>query len=303
MRKILLLVLLLSPFRLFSQSFYEYTPDARITAMGGAAVATHADAFATFGNAASVLMDSRITQFAFSYVNFAEERYRKYSILSLGGYVRFLQKHALILGARFTIEPHTTYSYKRSGIQHFELSYGNRLSQQLSIATTVRYSRSYRHFAGRNNINGYGADVSLFLSLPVNILENAMVNIGGKISFDKPSYRYYGYYNFSSAVGMSLSMPITDEHIVDIATEVKYGALKNEDIVACKLGVEYSLMRLLFFRIGSSALRVVNLQTIPYMSIGTGFRFFHLQFDISYLVGRKESPFHKAVQVNFGVEF
>ena len=53
MKRFLLSVLTLLPLSLFAQGLYDYTPDARVAAMGGAAVATRADAFAAYGNGAS----------------------------------------------------------------------------------------------------------------------------------------------------------------------------------------------------------------------------------------------------------
>ena len=66
-------------------------------------------------------------------------------------------------------------------------------------------------------------------------------------------------------------------------------------------------MRLFYFRAGGNIARFIELQTmpehLPYATIGAGVRFFHLQFDIAYLVGKKDTPFNNAVQVNFGLDF
>ena len=44
-------------------------------------------------------------------------------------------------------------------------------------------------------------------------------------------------------------------------------------------------------------------QTIGYGTFGVGVRFFHLQFDVAYLVGKRNTPFNNAVQINFGLDF
>ena len=121
MKKVLLSILLLLPMTLSAQAFYDYTPNARVAAMGGAAIATCADAFAVFGNAASTLMEYKAVQASFSYADFAGE-YRKHRMLSGGAYARFAQRHALVVGAQINIEPKNSSGY-RPASQLFDLAY------------------------------------------------------------------------------------------------------------------------------------------------------------------------------------
>ena len=311
MRKIILSILLLMPLCLSAQQLYEHTPDARIAAMGGASVASSADAFVTFGNAASALMEYKRVQAAFSYVNFGDNRYRQNRMMSGGGYVRFAQKHALMVGLQFNIEPHGENNDRNPGMQRFELAYGYRLTDRLAIAATARYCRAYGNMSEAQNYNGGGADIALFSRLPMSFLEGAAVNIGGKLAVDTPPATKYGYYGITPSVGAALSLPFSDAHLLDISAEVKYGfssSSYNPNVFVAKIGAEYSLMRLFYFRTGGniahlSAIPNAAKNNIPYFTVGAGVRFFHLQFDIAYLVGKKNTPFDNAVQVNFGVDF
>ena len=307
MKRLLLFILTLLPLTLSAQHLYEHTPNARIAGMGGASVASRADAFATFGNAASALMEYKSVQAAFSYVNFAGEIYRKNRMLSGGAYVRFAERHALMVGLQFNLEPQNDYINQRPGAQRYELAYGYKLSDRLSIAATARFRHTYGHFADSHNFNGGGADLAVFSRLPMNFLEGATVNIGGKVAIDAPISPEYGCFGVAPSVGASLTMPFSDAHLLDITAELKYGASSREDVFVAKLGVEYSLMRLFYFRAGGNIARFIELQTmpehLPYVTIGAGVRFFHLQFDIAYLVGKKNTPFNNAVQVNFGLDF
>ena len=311
MRKIILSILLLLPLSLSAQQLYEHTPDARIAAMGGASVASKADAFATFGNAASTLMEYKTVQAAFSYVNFGDDEYRKNQMMSGGGYVRFAQRHAIMVGLQFNIEPQSESNDRNPGVQRFELAYGYRLTNRLAIAATARYCRTYGNVYDGLNYNGGGADIALFSRLPMNFLEGAAVNIGGKVAVDTPPSTKYGYYGITPSVGAALSLPFSDAHLLDISAEVKYGFSGDSDnpnAFMAKIGAEYSLMRLFYFRAGGniahlSAASNVAKQNIPYLTVGAGVRFFHLQFDIAYLVGKDHTPFNNAVQVNFGIDF
>ena len=300
MRRFLLTVFALLPLSLFAQGLYEYTPDARIAAMGGAAVATRADAFAVYGNAASALMEYKVVQASFSYTNFAGD-YSKYTSLAGGAYVRFAQRHSIVLGLQFNNEPKVDEIIPTS--QRYDLGYGYRFSERISAAVTARFRRTNNFPTTEQNYIGGGVDLAIFSRLPMNFVEGAVLNVGGKLSIDNPLAPHYGYYTITPAVGTSLSLPFSDSHLLDITTEVKYGASKREDIFAAKIGAEYSLMRLFYLRAGGNIAKVTDLPSFGYGTFGVGVRFFHLQFDIAYLVGKKSLPMHNAVQINFGLDF
>lgn len=304
-RSIFILFALISA-SLSAQGLYDYTPNARVAAMGGAGVATQADAFATFGNAAASLMQYKIVQAAGSYTNFSGEPYNQYSMWAAGAYARFAQRHALVVGMQFNAEQRNDYNNKRPGVQRFDLAYGYKLSERVALAATARYRRTYGYFLDDDNYNGGGVDLSVFSRLPMKFMDGAMLSIGGKLSIDAPIAPQYNYTGVTPAVGVSLSMPFSDSQLLDLSTEVKYGISSREDIFAAKLGAEYSLMRLLYLRAGANVSRIIggiNEQTIGYGTLGVGVRFFHFQFDVAYLVGKRNTPFNNAVQINFGLDF
>lgn len=304
-RSIFILFALIST-SLWAQGLYDHTPDARVAAMGGAGVATQADAFATFGNAASALMEYKTVQVAFAYTDFAGEVYRKNRMLSGGGYVRFAHRHALVVGLQFNMEPRIEVLDRRPGAQRFDLGYGYKLSDRVALAATARYHRAYGNIVYDDNYDGGGLDLALFSQLPIQLMEGAKVNIGAKLAFDAPVKPDYDRYGIAPAVGVGLSLPFTDGHKLDLTSELRYGISSREDIFAAKLGAEYSLMRLLYLRAGANVSRIIggmHEQTIGYGTFGVGVRFFHLQFDVAYLVGKRNTPFNNAVQINFGLDF
>lgn len=306
MKKYLLVLLTLLSVDALAQQLYDHTPNARVAAMGGAGVATQADAFAAFGNAASALMEYKTVQVAFAYTDFSGEVYRKNRMLSGGGYVRFAQRHALVVALQFNMEPRIEALDRRPGAQRFDLGYGYKVSDRVAVAATARYRRTYGHLFDDNNYNGGGADLAVYSQLPLSFMEGAKVNLGAKLAFDAPVCPEYDRYGIAPAVGAGLSLPFTDGHKLDITTELRYGVSSREDIFSAKVGAEYSLMRLLYIRAGGNVSRLIgamNDQTLGYGTIGAGVRFFHLQFDIAYLFGKRNTPLNNAVQISVGLDF
>lgn len=306
MRRCLLVLFALFATHAWAQELYDHTPNARTAAMGGASVATQADAFAAFGNAASAAMEYKTVQVAFAYTDFAGEVYRKNRMLSGGGYVRFAQRHALVVGLQFNMEPRIEALDRRPGAQRFDLGYGYKVSDRVAIAATARYRRTYGHLFDDNNYNGGGADLAVYSQLPLSFMEGAKVSLGAKLAFDAPVCPEYDRYGIAPSVGAGLSLPFTDGHKLDVTAELRYGASSREDIFSAKVGAEYSLMRLLYVRAGGNVSRLMyeNLgSTIGYGTIGAGVRFFHLQFDVAYLFGKRNTPLNNAVQISVGLDF
>lgn len=306
MRRCLLVLFALFATHAWAQELYDHTPNARTAAMGGASVANQADAFAAFGNAASVAMEYKTVQVAFAYTDFAGEVYRKNRMLSGGGYVRFAQRHALVVGLQFNMEPRIEALDRRPGAQRFDLGYGYKVSDRVAIAATARYRRTYGHLFDDNNYNGGGADLAVYSQLPLSFMEDAKVSLGAKLAFDAPVCPEYDRYGIAPSVGAGLSLPFTDGHKLDVTAELRYGASSREDIFSAKVGAEYSLMRLLYVRAGGNVSRLMyeNLgSTIGYGTIGAGVRFFHLQFDVAYLFGKRNTPLNNAVQISVGLDF
>lgn len=306
MRRCLLVLFALFATHAWAQELYDHTPNARTAAMGGASVATQADAFAAFGNAASAAMEYKTVQVAFAYTDFAGEVYRKNRMLSGGGYVRFAQRHALVVGLQFNMEPRIEALDRRPGAQRFDLGYGYKVSDRVAIAATARYRRTYGHLFDDNNYNGGGADIAVYSQLPLSFMEGAKVSLGAKLAFDAPVCPEYDRYGIAPSVGAGLSLPFTDGHKLDVTAELRYGASSREDIFSAKVGAEYSLMRLLYVRAGGNVSRLMyeNLgSTIGYGTIGAGVRFFHLQFDVAYLFGKSNTPLNNAVQISVGLDF
>ena len=195
---------------------------------------------------------------------------------------------------------------RRPGAQRFDLGYGYKVSDRVALAATARYRRTYGHLFDDNNYNGGGADLAVYSQLPLSFMEGAKVNLGAKLAFDAPVCPEYDRYGIAPAVGAGLSLPFTDGHKLDITTELRYGVSSREDIFSAKVGAEYSLMRLLYVRAGGNVSRLIgamNDQTLGYGTIGAGVRFFHLQFDIAYLFGKRNTPLNNAVQISVGLDF
>lgn len=302
-----MLSLLIATATVSAQNFYNVSPNARATALGGATLAIQGDAYPTFGNPASPLLQFQYKsiQAAFAYTTFSESAMSNYRLMAFGGYGRVAIQHAISVGGQFAIEPHDATTGKRSGMQRFDLGYGYQLGDNIALAATARYRRSYGHGteSGVANFDSGGLDIALFSRLPIAIKEGAMLNLGAKLTYESAASLGYDAYTFAPSVGAGIWLPFGDGHTLESAAELQYGLCGSNNVVCAKLGVEYGLMQLLYFRCGGNLYHLHNATTIGYGSVGLGVRFFHLQFDVAYSVGRRGTPMHNAVQFSAGLDF
>ena len=307
-RLLLLIVAAVIASAVSAQTFSDVSPNARATAMGGASLAVQGDAYPTFGNAASPLLaiQYKSIQAGFGYTTFAGSAMRQYRMMAFGGYGRVALRHMVSVGGQFLIEPHNPATGLRSGAQRFDLGYGFKASDCVAVAVTGRYRRSYGHSGMAESVGDFdsgGFDVALFGRWPVRAIEGAMFNFGAKISYDSTSATAYDAYAFSPAVGAGLWVPFVDGHTLEPSVELRYGYGKAVQMTSAKVSIEYGLMQLLYFRCGGNVLYLNDSTPIGYGTVGVGVRFFHLQCDVAYSVGRRGTPMHNAVQFSVGLDF
>ena len=136
---------------------------------------------------------------------------------------------------------------------------------------------------------------------------------------DKTTYSAAGYYKFNMQHLLAGGWRTFgfDERLKDKSVSLAY-AYRLNDIVALGLtadyarfvrerseggiGMEYSLMQLLQFRVGYHG-GESRLYYPDYFSLGVGVRFMHLCFDAGYTVAKKASPMHNAYSFTIGLDF
>ena len=212
----------------------------------------------------------------------------------------------------FYIEPIWQYTGKRPGAQRYEVAYGYKASERFAFAITARFIRTYGHDKGGCTIwdyNSGGLDFSVSAQLPTKLLDGAAIaKLGAKLSTDLCDDYLYNNYLFGATLGCGLMLPFTDSHSLEVGVDAKYGLAGIwGHTIAGSIGAEYTLMQLLYFRIGGNVAhytdKFVNFNTIGYGTIGVGVRFFHLQFDVAYSAGRRNAPMSNMVQFSVGLDF
>lgn len=312
-RFVIILSLILSAQWTSAQNFYNTPSDARATAMGGVSMAVTGDAYATSTNPSAALFGRKTIQAAFGYTKFSGEPMRHNRMMSFAVYGKVENRHLFAAGGNFGIEPILEYSGKRPGVQRYEVAYGYKATERFAFAVTARYARTYGHYRGGCIIwdfNTGGIDFSVTGQLPTKILDGAAVaTLGAKLTGCLGgSMPEYDIYIFGASVGGGLVMPFTDSHSLEIGVDAKYGwAGDCGHMVYGGIGAEYTLMQLLYFRIGGNITHYtdpyVDYRTIGYGTIGVGVRFFHLQLDVSYSAGRRNAPMANMFQFSVGLDF
>lgn len=296
-----------------AQEFYGVGANARSTAMGGVSMAVTGDAYATSSNASAALFSPKNIQFAFGYNLFSGEMMSQNRLMSFGVYGKVAPRHMLAAGGNFYIEPIWNKTGKRPGAQRYELAYGYKATERFAFAVTARYFRTYGHDSGGCvywDLDSAGLDFAVSAQLPTKLLDDkAIVKLGAKLTGNLGAIPEYNTYLFKTDLGAGLFMPFTDSHALEVGADIRYGwAGDFGHMVAGGIGAEYTLMQLLYFRIGGSIEHCSDSwygdsKTMGYGTIGVGIRFFHLQCDVSYSAGRRNTPLANMVQFSVGLDF
>ncbi|MBP3482401.1 MAG: PorV/PorQ family protein [Alistipes sp.] len=303
----------------YGQEYLTINPNARTSAMGDASVAVTGDAWSVFGNAAAPLFEYKNIQAQFSYTPWQSDVAGGYYLLSLGGYVKISDRHALSVGGRMYQEPKLTevsagwdnYPFvpkdennnpihlktTRPNGKALDVAYGYKVCDKVGLSLTARYGH-YATGIGSNS-NTIGFDLAVYSSLPLNILDGAKINIGAKaanlgfsfgdIKSDLP---------ISGKVGASLYAPFSDAHALEGTVDLGY-MYQSESMKTfmANVGVEYTLMQLLAVRAG------YGYNYYGYATVGLGLRFMHIQIDASYWVAAKSCPWRNTFRVGVGIDF
>ena len=148
------------------------------------------------------------------------------------------------------------------------LAYAYRLNDIVALGMTADYARFVRERSG----NAFSAGITAQAVVPFERGENySALRLGAKLTGIAGECRY----TFS---------PVA-------ARGVEGG-----------IGMEYSLMQLLQFRVGYHG-GESRLYYPDYFSLGVGVRFMHLCFDAGYTVAKKASPMHNAYSFTIGLDF
>ena len=299
-----------------AQEFVTINPDTRAAAMGGASVAITADAWSAADNAAAPLFSKSMVQAQVSFTPWQMAVSDGYYLLSLGGYVRMGDKHALSLSARRYIEPKLDagdfpfvpkdennkplpLELSRPGGMMINLGYGLKLLDKLSASVTAGYAQAADGIGGRKNALTF--DISLYSSVPLRSLcDGAALNIGAKvsnigISLSPTKASIPALFK----AGMALYMPFSDSQALECTADAGYQfyRLKYLRSFVANAGLEYTFMKTAMLRVG------YMYRNYGCFTVGAGVRFKHIRIDASYWAGSNICPWRNTFSVGAGVEF
>ncbi len=274
-----------------AQSFGIANPDARTVGMGGIETVMSADAYTIFNNPSAALFDRQKAQVATSFFTLSDK-----TTYSAAGYYKFNTQHVLAGGWR-------TFGFgDREKDKSVSLAYAYRLNDIVALGLSADYARFVRERTG----NALSAGISAQVIVPFDKGEDySVLRLGAKLTgiggfVDGPAEMKLPV---AFAVGAAYSWFLTDVHAVTFAGEGRYTFSPTAARgVEGGIGLEYSLMQLLQFRMGYHG-GEKRLYYPDYFSLGIGVRFMHLCFDAGYTVAKKSSPMHNAYSLTIGLDF
>lgn len=312
MRRIfrLIVIIVLAAIPIAANALYlgDVTPNARSLSLGNADVAMRGDGGAIFSNAAAAPFEYKSIQATVGFTKLTNDAYSKNRLISVGGYGKINEQHAILAGVRLLTEPRNDTYGIRPLFQQYSLGYAIKIGRCTALAATLRYSqnRAIPDTPLQHNFKEFGMTLSAMARIPLSKTTQTTCNIGAELSSDFTSAMPYGLYPFRANVGIGFYIPLNDSHTIEINVEEMYAPWRanqqSYSNFATRFGVEYSLMRLLFFRCGTELYHATN-RTECCGAFGFGVRFFHLQFDMAYTISHDNSPLSNALMFNIGLDF
>lgn len=274
-----------------AQPYGIANPDARALGMGGIETVISSDAYSVFNNPSATLFDRQKAQVATSFFTLSNK-----TTYSAAGYYKFNTQHVLAGGWR-------TFGFEdQLKDKSVSLAYAYRLNDIVALGLTADYARFVRERTG----NALSAGITAQAVVPFDKGENySALRLGAKLTgiggfLDGPAEMKLPV---AFAVGAAYDWFLSDVHALTFAGECRYAfspaAARG---VEGGIGVEYSLMQLLQFRMGYHG-GESRLYYPDYFSLGVGVRFMHLCFDAGYTVAKKASPMHNAYSLTVGLDF
>lgn len=298
---ILYCVLAVTPLTAQSIPFINISPDARTLGMGGAALATSADAFVLYNNPSAMALSSNKLAASASYTlwqpNTADN-----TLASAAGFGKIGDKLAIGAGVRFY--NHSTYNLTgTNGINNGtytpkEYSGGIGVAYQIIDGLSVGVGA---HFIGSDlaadkQATTFAADLAVTYQIKGFTASLAGTSFGGKVNYGSDDYSLPSM----GKLGLAYNVKAAENHNVTISVEGDY-LLENQAIMG-GLGLEYSFKEFVAIRAGyhyGDATKYIP----SYASVGIGVSFVGICLDAAYLVAGADSPLKNSLSVSLGYRF
>ena len=300
-----------------SVAFLETVPDARGAAMGGIGVATSADAWSVYWNAAKAVTAQPKMALDYSYSPWMKDYLDDSFLHRLGGYYRLSDKDAVVAGFRYfangEFDLYTENGQAAGKVNPreyaVEAGYARLLLKGLSAGATVRYIRSdMGALQGADPANAVAFDVSLFYRTEVRLLAEKSVltfglqaaDLGSRIKYDLSEYSLPSRLNAGAALGL----PLAEHHLLTCAAEMNYRLLPSESrSVSGAVGLEYGFRDLVYLR-GGYHWGDIEKTSGDYIGLGGGLHYKYASLGFAYRVAVEDyDPLDKTMTFTVGVNF
>lgn len=284
-----------------SVSFVNVSPDARTLSMGGASLASEADAYSLYNNPSAMALGTRKMAVGASYTLWQPKTARN-ALSGVAGFGKIGDKLAIGAGVRyFTHQPYNlsgpngviTGSYTPKEYAA-ELGVAYRIIPGLSVGAAAHFIGS--DLSEQGQTTAIAADVAATYSVKGFTASVGATNIGGKIKYATTEYALPSMGRF----GLGYTLHSADTHRVSVTAEGDY--LLDSQSVMGGLGIEYAFREMVAVRAGYHYGE--ETKGIPsYASAGIGVCFAGITLDAAYLIAGGDSPLKNSLSVSLGYRF
>lgn len=299
---------------LFGQSdngaaqFPELTPDVRGVGMGNTGVASSANAFSVWRNAAKSVFSDKKAEIGYSYTPWMRELIKGNDLHSAAGYYNIDDKQGITAGFRYfkhakidLLENDGTFTPKDWSI---EVGYARKLAEGLSVGATARFVRSDLSGVEKDAIaNAAAFDLGVYYRHTLAGLEKSAwavglqaANFGTKIDYGHGKYDQPA----KVSIGGMIEHTFADDHRLQGSLDAGCRVLPN----TCwewAIGAEYAAFDKLFVRGGYHWGEEDN-RMQRYGTLGLGLHFCHISADASYIIPEKDSFLKNTWQVAVAID-
>ncbi len=288
--------------------FPELTPDVRGVGMGNTGVASDANAFSIWRNAAKSVLSGKRMEAAYSFTPWMRELKDNEDLHAVAGYYNLDEKQGLIAGFRFY--KHAAVDLGSGGDSFapkemsIDLGYARKLVDGLSVGATLRYVRSDMSGVDKDAVaNAVAVDLGVYYQRRLSgVLSNWAVgmqasNFGSKIDYG------YGKYDQPAKVtaGGMVDFTFNEQHRLQGTLDIGCRVLPSSCWEGA-MGVEYTAFKLVSVRGGYHYSEKSDLKQ-RYGTLGCGINLYHVRADFAYLLPETGSFLKNTWQLSLGIEF
>lgn len=288
--------------------FPELTPDVRGAGMGNTGVASEANAFSLWRNAAKSVFSEKQVAAAYSFTPWMRELASGNDMHAAAGYYNIDDKQGVTAGFRWF--RHADIDLGADGCftpkdWSVDVGYARKLMDNLSVGATMRFVHSDMSATDKDAVaNAVAFDLGVYYRQALASNEQSSWAVGLQASNFGTKIDYgYGKYDQPAkvSVGGMIDYVFSDQHRLQGTLDAGYRVLPGTCWEGA-VGVEYTAFNLLSVRggyhYGSESNRMQR-----YGTVGCGLHFCHVRADVAFVLPETNSFLKNTWQVSLGVEF